>query len=193
MNSKSEQHTQEHVDLVFLYALRALPASDVPVVERRISECADCRREIETMRPVIGSFVSWPTDVLRPSTSLWGRLAQRIADETGTKPVAPPSELPAQPDWEEAAPGISVKLLATDPEKNRVSMLVRLAPGTDYPPHRHVDVEELHLLQGELMIDDKKLYPGDYIRADADSVDHRVWSETGCTCVLLACTKDEIL
>jgi anti-sigma factor ChrR (cupin superfamily) len=72
-------------------------------------------------------------------------------------------------------------------------MLVRLAPGTDYPRHRHAGVEELHLLHGELMIDDKKLYPGDYNRGEADTVDHRVWSETGCTCVLLTSTKDVLL
>jgi len=193
MNSKSDQHDREHLDLVFLYALQSLPSSELPVVEAHISVCAECRREMETLRPIIGSFVSWPTDVLRPSASLWGRLAQRIAEETGKEPVLPSSQLLAKPEWEEAAPGISVKLLATDTEKNRVSMLVRLAPGTDYPPHRHAGVEELHLLHGELMIDDKKLYPGDYIRAEADSVDHRVWSETGCTCVLLASTEDVIL
>jgi anti-sigma factor ChrR (cupin superfamily) len=193
MNSKSGQHDREHLDLVFLYALQALPSSEIPVVEAHISSCADCLQEIETLRPIIGSFVSWPTDVLRPSVSLWGRLAQRIAEETGKEPVLPPSQLPAKPEWEEVAPGISCQLLATDTEKTRVSMLVRLAPGTDYPPHRHAGVEELHLLYGELMIDDKKLYPGDYIRAEADSVDHRVWSETGCTCVLLTSTKDVIL
>jgi len=193
MNSKSDQHDREHLDLVFLYALQSLPSSELPVVETHISACAECRQEMETLRPIIGSFVSWPTDVLRPSASLWGRLAQRIAEETGKEPVLPSSQLLAKPEWEEAAPGISVKLLATDTEKNRVSMLVRLAPGTDYPPHRHAGVEELHLLHGELMIDDKKLYPGDYIRAEADSVDHRVWSETGCTCVLLASTEDVIL
>ena len=43
------------------------------------------------------------------------------------------------------------------------------------------------------MIDEKKLYPGDYIRAEANTVDHRVFSETGCTCVLLTSTHDEIL
>ena len=193
MNSKSGQHDREQLDLVFLYALQALPPSEVPVVESHISSCADCRQEIETLRPIIGSFVSWPTDVLRPSVSLWGRLAQRIADETGKEPVLPPSQLPAKPEWEEVAPGISCKLLATDTEKNRVSMLVRLAPGTDYPPHRHAGVEELYLLHGELMIDDKKLYPGDYNRAEADSVDHRVWSETGCTCVLLTSIEDVLL
>src|SRR5258708_6861274 len=79
------------------------------------------------------------------------------------------------------------------PKKNCVSMLVRLAPGTDYPPHCHAGVEELHLLHGELMIGDKKLYPGDYNRAEPDSVDHRVRTETGCTCVLVTSTKDVIL
>ena len=72
-------------------------------------------------------------------------------------------------------------------------VLVRLAPGTEYPPHRHAGIEELYLLRGELMIDDKKVCPGDYIRAEADSVDHRVWSETGCTCVLLTSTQDVLL
>jgi hypothetical protein len=43
------------------------------------------------------------------------------------------------------------------------------------------------------MIGDKKLYPGDYNRAEAGGVDHRVWSETGCTCVLLTSYKDVIL
>jgi len=190
MNSKSGQHDQEHLDLVFLYALGALPSREIAVAEAHIFACSDCQQEMKTLRPVIESFISWPTDVLRPSASLWGLLAQRVAEETGKEPVLPPSQLPAKPEWEEVAPGISCKLLATDTEKNYVSMLVRLAPGTDYPRHRHAGVEELHLLHGELMIGDKKLYPGDYNRAEPDSVDHRVWTETGCTCVLLTSTKD---
>jgi anti-sigma factor ChrR (cupin superfamily) len=72
-------------------------------------------------------------------------------------------------------------------------MLVRLAPGAEYPSHRHADIEELHLLHGELIINDRKLYPGDYNRAEAGSVDHRVWSETGCTCVLLTSANDTLL
>ena len=48
-------------------------------------------------------------------------------------------------------------------------------------------------IHGELMIDDLKLYPGDYNRAEAGSVDRRVWSETGCTCVLITSYDDVIL
>jgi anti-sigma factor ChrR (cupin superfamily) len=134
-----------------------------------------------------------PTDLLHPSASLWTRLAERIAAETGGEPLLPGATLSTEPDWREVAAGIFCKLLATDQEKGRVSMLVRLAPGVAYPPHRHASLEELYLLDGELWIDDRKLAPGDYNRAEGGSVDQRVWSETGCTCVLITSTRDSLL
>jgi anti-sigma factor ChrR (cupin superfamily) len=191
MNSSAE-HNEQHFERVCLYALQVLSSSEAREVETQIAACPDCLREMETVRPVINSFISWPTDILRPSTSLWERLTRRISTETGQAPFVPPSQ-PERLEWEEPTPGIFVKILATDSDKRRVSMLVRLAPGTDYPPHCHAGVEELHLLHGELMIDDKKLVPGDHIKADTGTVDHRVWSETGCTCILLTSTEDKIL
>ena len=104
--------------------------------------------------------------------------------------AAPPLR---EPEWQEVAPGITCQLLATDAHRNRLSMLVRLAPGTEYPPHRHEGVEELYMLQGALVVDEDTFYPGDYRRGDADTVDHRVWSETGCTCVLLTSFRDVLL
>ena len=193
MNSAGGQHGHDHSELVFLYAVQALPANEVPVLEAHLATCAACQQEMETLRPIVDSFVSWPTDVLRPSASLWDRLGQRIAAETGQQPVLPAPERWKEAEWKEVAPGISCKLLATDTEKNRVSMLVRLAPGTDYPPHRHAGIEELYMLDGELIVDDERFYPGDYRRGDADTVDHRVWSETGCTCVLITSFRDAIL
>lgn len=180
----------EQTALVSVYALQALPRSEVPAVEAHLSSCRHCRQELEGLRAMLGSFVFWPTDVLRPAASLQARLAERISAETGGKPVVPAARQWREPEWEEVAPGISCKLLATDAETNRVSMLVRLAPGAEYPPHTHAGTEELHLLDGELWIDDRKLYPGDYNRAEAGTGDKRVWSETGCTCVLITSTRD---
>jgi len=171
------------------YVLHALPASEVAVVEAHISVCPECRQEMEMLRPIVDFFISWPTDMLRPSPPLWGRLARRIAAETGEEPVVPATRQWSEQEWEEVAPGISCKLLATDTERDRVSMLVRVAPG-DYPPHRHTEVEELYLLHGDLWINDRKLYPGDYNRAEAGTAHQRVWSETGCTCVLIASPGD---
>jgi len=189
MTGGSRDHERDHGDSVCLYALDALPADEVAAVEAQIAGCPECRQDVETLRPVVGAFTAWPTDVLRPAVSLWDRLATRIATETGQPVLAEPPPL-AQPEWEEAGPGISCRLLATDPEKDRVSMLVRLAPGADYPPHTHAGVEEVYMLQGVLIVDDKKLHPGDYLRSEPGTSDHRVWSETGCTCVLLTSTRD---
>ena len=192
MKSKSGTHSQEHLDLVFLFVLQALSAHEMASVEAQISSCEVCRREIETLRPIVRSFVGWSTDVLRPAEPLWSRLANRIASEGGTQPFVPPLDAPAKPEWEEAAPGIHVKILARNTENDSVSMLVRLDPGTDYPGHRHAGIEELHLLHGILKVDERTLYPGDFIHSEAGSVDHRVWSETGCTCFLLTSTEDAL-
>ena len=132
----------------------------------------------------------WPTDVPHPALPLEERLAHRIAEDTGEPPVLPGKHSWSEPQWEEVAPGISCKVLASDREAHLVSMLVRLAPGGEYPPHTHAGSEELHLLEGELWIDDRKLCPGDYNRAEAGSGDQRVWSETGCMCLLVTSTKD---
>jgi anti-sigma factor ChrR (cupin superfamily) len=182
----------EHAEMTCAYAAQALPASEVAAAEAHIAACPDCRRELESLRPVVDRFVSWPADVLRPTTSLQARLARRIADETGKPLVPPPERRWSEPDWEQVAPGIECKLLATDTERHRVSMLVRLAPGASYPAHTHAAVEELHLLDGELWIDARKLFPGDYNYGPPGAGDERVWSETGCTCVLITSTKDTL-
>jgi hypothetical protein len=177
-------------ELTSAYALQALPAGEVAEAEAHIASCPDCRRELESLRPVIDRFVSWPTDVLRPAASLQARLAQRIAEETGRPSVPPAARQWFEPDWEQVAPGIECKLLATDAGRQRVSMLVRLEPGASYPAHTHSGVEELHLLDGELWIDARKLFPGDYNYGAPGESDERVWSETGCTCVLTTSTTD---
>ena len=189
MTSNSSDHERDHRDSACLYALQALPPGEVPAVEAQIAACPECRRDVETLRPIVGAFAAWPTDILRPAGSLWDRLAGRIAAETGQAPTPEPAR-PAYPEWEEVGAGIHCKLLATDAEKDRVSMLVRLAPGAEYPPHTHAGVEEVHMLQGVLIVDDKKLHPGDYLRSEPGTSDRRVWTETGCTCVLLTSTSD---
>jgi DNA-directed RNA polymerase specialized sigma24 family protein len=131
-----------------------------------------------------------PPDVLQPFPSIWERLVWRLTVTTGQGPLLPAPEPLAEPEWEDVAPGIACKLLATDTENDRVSMLVRLAPGAAYPPHTHAGVEELYLLHGQLIIDGRTLYPGDYNRGESGACDQLVWSETGCTCVLLTSTRD---
>ena len=183
----------EQSDVTCAYAAQALPAGEAAAAEAHIAACPECRRELDSLRPLVDRFVDWPGDLLRPTASLAERLARRIAAETGKEPVLPPAAPRwAEPDWEHVAPGIQCKLLATDTQRQRVSMLVRLAPGASYPAHTHAGVEELHLLDGELWIDERKLFPGEYNYGAPGAGDERVWSETGCTCLLVTSTKDTL-
>ncbi len=182
----------EQSEVTCAYAMQVLPASEVPAIQAHIASCPECRGELESLRPVVDRFAAWPTDMLRPPTSLQARLALRIAEETGKPPVPPPAHQWSEPEWEQVAPGIECKLLATDTERHRVSMLVRLAPGASYPAHTHAGTEELHLLDGELWIDERKLFAGDYNYGAPGAGDERVWSETGCTCLLVTSTEDPL-
>ena len=190
MSGSANLNDCERADVTLAYALQLLSASEGVEAEAHIASCPDCQRDVQAMRAVVDQFVFWPTDLLRPPVSLQAHLALRLAEESGKEPVLPSTSQWSEPEWEQVAPGIECKLLATDSERQRVSMLVRLAPGASYPPHTHAGVEELHLLDGELWIDERKLFPGDYNYGPPGAGDEHVWSKTGCTCVLITSTKD---
>jgi quercetin dioxygenase-like cupin family protein len=191
-NFTSERDDRDHLELACSYVLRALSATEIAAFEAHLSTCLECRQEVGALRRIVDSFESWPIDVLRPSASLWERLSRRIADESGGEPVSPP-RVQTTTQWEKAGDGIFFRLLSIDARKDRFTALVRLEPGAEYPAHRHSELEEAYMLHGELRVDDKKYCAGDYFRAEAGSVDHRVWSDTGCTCVLITSMKDALL
>lgn len=124
------------------------------------------------------------------SADLWERIAERIAVEINDDLLPMLTAFEHEAAWEQPACNLSFKILARDTQRDRVSMLVRLAPGGEYPPHMHAGVEQLHLLQGELCIDALKLLPGDYTCSEPGSADKRIWSKTGCTCILITSSCD---
>jgi DNA-directed RNA polymerase specialized sigma24 family protein/anti-sigma factor ChrR (cupin superfamily) len=191
LNSPESEVQCDKAAVTSAYALGIISRAEAPALEAHFTACNECSSRLNALRPVVASLALWPADVLHPPATLRQRLAERIATETGKVPIFSHTRR-EDSAWEQVSPGITCKLLATDSENERVSMLVRLAPSVDYPPHTHAGREELHLLDGELWIDAKKLYPGDYNRAESGSADHRVWSETGCLCLLITSTRDKL-
>ncbi|MDB6089540.1 MAG: hypothetical protein JWN85_2324, partial [Gammaproteobacteria bacterium] len=119
MSSASDKPRCRQAERVTEYALLALSAAEVSVMEAHLATCSDCRQELESLGPILDTFAAWPTDVLRPSKSLWNRLAHRIAAESGCAPVLDTTRRWKEPEWEDVAPGISCKLLATDTKNDR--------------------------------------------------------------------------
>ena len=60
MNPKPGTHREEHLDLLFLFALQALPPREIASVEAQISSCEGCQQEIETLRPIVRSLSAGP-------------------------------------------------------------------------------------------------------------------------------------
>lgn len=199
MSSSSRDNRCERTDLVASYALEALDSAEARLMAEHLPACLECQQEYYSLGPLTGALTAWRTQTLPPPAPLWNDLAERIARTSQKKATSPAPKVTwsgaqdwHEPQWEQAAPGITVKLLSTDKEGDRVSMLVRLAPGISYPPHRHSGVEELYLLEGELWIEDRKLYPGDFNRAEPGTSDQRVYSETGCMCLLITAPSDQL-
>jgi anti-sigma factor ChrR (cupin superfamily) len=77
-------------------------------------------------------------------------------------------------------PGIQECLLYHDPIRNIETKLIRAAPGSTLPPHRHPGVEECFVLEGDLRTYGKDLLPGDYMVAPPGSLHPRSRTRNGC-------------
>lgn len=132
-----------------------------------------------------GTVQSWNCTV-QP----WKRWAARSA-KTGGFAVHR-----ADPDaWEPTSiPGIEVQPLTVQPELRQATMLVRMAPGTAYPPHRHGGPEECFVLSGDLSVGtETELHTGDFQRAEAGSLHPVQSTRGGCLLLIQTSLDDELL
>ena len=143
MSSRSERTRCERSSSVASYALALLNRTEAQLMGAHLAVCPECQREYNTVSGLTDALTSSRMQELPAPTPLWERLMDRIAHisqhTVAASAALPLASSPAngwqEPQWKEVARGITCKLLSTDDEMNRVSMLVRLAPSTTYPPH----------------------------------------------------------
>jgi len=68
-----------------------------------------------------------------------------------------------------------------------------MEPGTRYPSHRHLNMEELFMLEGDLMVEGTKMVAGDYCCGTPGSVHGAVYTESGALFVVLSSQNDILL
>ncbi len=96
--------------------------------------------------------------------------------------------------WEPVGiPGIEVKRLAVDPARRTATMLVRMAAGTSYPPHRHAAVEECLVLSGDLRVGERELRAGDFQISQTNSVHPVQSTREGCLLYISSSQDDELV
>ena len=59
------------------------------------------------------------------------------------------------------------------------AVLLRMAPGCAYPSHRHMEGEDVYVLEGEMVVGTERLAPGAYLYSPPGSV-HAPRTEKGC-------------
>jgi anti-sigma factor ChrR (cupin superfamily) len=97
-------------------------------------------------------------------------------------------------DWENTSiAGVVTRRLFSDAANDRVTMLVRMAPGTAYPAHRHGGPEDCYVLEGDLRVGDLHMRKGDFQRAELGS-EHVIQStDGGCLLLLVSSQRDTLL
>jgi anti-sigma factor ChrR (cupin superfamily) len=90
-------------------------------------------------------------------------------------------------------PGVMFKNLFVDHHTGYVTMLVRMAPGSSFPTHRHTGYEECLMLEGEVRCGEIQLFAGDYQRMIGDTVHEPLYSKTGCTFLVVASEHNELI
>ena len=203
-------HTAAHEEmreLAALYALGALPTEEARAFEHHLSEgCERCAAELSEYESVAAQLALTTTPAAPPS-ALRERLLARVSEEPrggDAQSSVVPSQFTGASDflivragegeWTETAdPGVFIKLLFVDKERDTVTTLVRLSPGASISPHRHRGVEQCLVLEGDMRSGETVLHAGDFNCAMRGSVHGKIYTERGALLLIVAPESYEAL
>src|SRR5262245_6217149 len=184
-----------------------LNESDRAAYEAHLDECAACRDLARQSTQALAElFLSVPP--VKPAARVRDELMRRVAESSSSA-----SPLQAQFStgfglagmatlqtvragdtraWEQTAvPGVSIRTLSVDRERDQFSALVRMEPGATYPRHVHGGAEHCVVLEGTLRVGGDVLSAGDYQLAPAGS-GHGVQStDDGCLLFIVSSLHDQ--
>ncbi len=89
-------------------------------------------------------------------------------------------------------PGIRMKVLSLNLERNYATLLLDVDPGTRFPPHHHGGAEECYVVSGSLFTCGRRLVAGDFVHADADSDHGELYTEEGCRVILVVPPEEHL-
>jgi anti-sigma factor ChrR (cupin superfamily) len=88
--------------------------------------------------------------------------------------------------WQPLAPGVTIKVLRTDPVARNQTLLVRMTAGSVIESHRHTQPEECFVVEGEIRIGNHRLSAGDLHVASAGSSHAPIHSRSGALLLVRA-------
>lgn len=189
---------EEKRDLAALYAVGALQGDELRDFEKALAECPELADEVVSLSAVVDEL-GYAAAPQTPSPGLRASVLGRIEAEGLTKEhprLTKENQVFGSASWLEWTPlfpGVDMKLLSLDHEKSYATTLIRMAPGSIIPPHRHVAPEDSYVLEGEVVVSGILMRPGDHCHAKPGSVHPASTTPTGCTYVAVKSLHDEWL
>ena len=186
-------------ELASLFAIDALPPSEARSFGLHVESCDFCAAEVESHRSALAVLARGVGDVnARPRASLRDELLESVSGDTADELKLEPSRLlvsrASESEWMPlGVPGVTCRMLSSDRQSRRQTMLLRMEPGRRFPPHRHADVEEVYVLEGDLRSETLVLEAGDYTRADGETDHEELWTESGCVCLVMSSMDNRFL
>ena len=126
-----------------------------------------------------------------PSAHLKARLMARVRE--ATEPAGFTFDWASDDRWmPHPVPGIKMRVLALNKKRGYATLLLEVAPGTRFPSHHHGGAEECYVVSGSLFTCGRKLGPGDFVHADEDTDHGELWTEEGCSVILVVPPEEHL-
>ena len=195
--------TEDVLEQAAMYALGALDPDAAQAFEQHLREgCDVCESELRAFREtaaLVGSSVPQFLPSARVRADLMARVQDSGVGPQVWKTWSSTNEDPLQVvrklegDWQFVCEGVQAKRLYADPSRDIVTMLIRMEPGSSYPPHRHGGAEQCLVLEGDLHVGDVVLHAGDFQAACTESVHDVSWTQDGCLLMIISSQHDQLL
>ena len=82
-------------------------------------------------------------------------------------------------------PGVTAKVLCSDDQRNTTTFLLKIPPGTRMGAHDHHGSEECYVVSGAVSLGGVHVAAGDFHRAAAGSHHGELYTQNGCTLLLV--------
>ena len=186
--------THPPLDRLEAYAYAETDVTGRLLLEAHLAFCTTCSAKVADYQQLAGSL---PAATLGDQLDLppFGRLWSAVADATVARPRTMATALPAslltalpQPHvrrWVTIAwpKRVRVALLIRDADTGSALYLCQFAPGSRFPRHRHVGLEENVVLAGAYQSGDIQADAGDWVTGGPGSEETARAEDEGCWCL----------
>jgi quercetin dioxygenase-like cupin family protein len=179
----------ELLDLAEIYALGALDGDDLAEYQAHLETgCGECQVRASEASQMLAALPGG-YQALTASAAVKTRIFEQIdRDKPGLSFV-----FADHGQWMAVAPGVRAKVLNLDADRQRVTALVRMDPGSRFDNHRHTRTEELVVIEGSCYCGGKLLRKGDYHRAEAGSIHLDTFTDDGSLMLIITSVQNELL